>query len=276
MYTQKGTDLRRFYIGRLIVAANGPPGDDPVTFQLMMRYDVEFKIPCVRPNTINPGVQLDADILPGAIRMLGDGLKTELPAIPISYAGTLPPPGIYEVPNATIQLHRLQTTFGWNENDEEANILFYKSWPDDLYQNSSNVDLSYLVVPNGATSISECGFKTSLTADTILFGTLTDVSATVTVSTADEDTEGIDVTIPEGLSWLTQLITFENVNFANPDNGKLPINFGSNYLLDKRPLIKRGTTIIQVAPAPSLLELRAEQLSYRYNMLVKKLGKLLV
>jgi hypothetical protein len=275
MYTQKGSDLRRFFIGRMIIAANGPPGDEPVVFQLMMHYDVELMIPCIRPDITTTGFKLAVDVVAGAIRMTGTGLKTELPAIPMQYTGSLPPPGIYEVPNATIPLRRQQTTFGWNENDEETNVLFYRDWPADLYENSNNYDLNYLVVPNGATSIQDCGFKSTLTSDTILFSSLSDISAEVVVTTADEDIEGIDVTIPEGYSWLTQEVAFDNVNFANADNGKLPLHFGSNFLQDKRPLIKAGTTLIQIGPAPTLAEMRLEQLTHRYNTMVSKLGKLL-
>jgi hypothetical protein len=275
MYTQKGSDLRRFYIGRMIIAANGPPGDEPVVFQLMMRYDVEFMIPCIRPDISTTGIKLDADILSGAIRMTGTGLKTELPAVPMSYQGTLPPPGVYEVPNATIPLRKLQTTFGWNENAEGNNVLFYRDWPSDLYDNSNNYDLTYLVIPNGAMSINDCGFKSTLTSDTILFSSLSDISADVVVTTGDEDLEGVDMTIPEGLSWLTQEILFDNVNFANAENGKLPLHFGSNFLLAKAPLIKRGTTLIQVGPAPTLAEMKLDELRHRYDKIVSKLGKLL-
>jgi len=275
MYTQKGSDLRRFFIGRMIIAANGPPGDEPVIFQLMMHYDVEFMIPCIRPDITTTGIKLDADVLAGAIRMTGTGLKTELPAIPMSFTGTLPPPGIYQVPNATIPLRRQQTTFGWNENDAEDNKLFYRDWPADIYDNSNNYDLSYLVVPNGATTINDCGFKSTLTSDTILFSSLSDISAEVLVTVADEDLEGIDVTIPEGYSWLTQEIEFANVNFANAENGKLPLHFGSHFLLGRRPLIKSGTIIVQIGPAPSLAEMKLDELRDRYNRIVNKLGKLL-
>lgn len=275
MYTQIGSDLRRFFIGRMIIAANGPPGDEPVVFQLMMSYDVEFMIPCIRPDITTTGIKLEADVVAGAIRMTGAGLKAELPAIPMKYTGTLPPPGIYEVPNATIPLRRQQTKFGWNEFDTENNILFYRDWPADLYDNSNNYDLNYLVVPNGAATIQDCGFKSTLTADTIMFSSLSDISAEVVITMAEEEIEGIDVTIPEGHSWLTQEITFENVNFANVDNGRLPLHFGSNYLQDKRPLIKAGTTLVQIGPAPTLAEMKLEELTHRYNTMVSKLGKLL-
>lgn len=254
MYTTKGTDPRRFYIGRFVIALNGNPGQQENTFHIMLDYEVRLSVPCAKPlPSILGDFTFDANAFPGSVKLTG-ALVNEINSVGVTYTGSMPSPGVYSIPNTTLLLKNNIVNFGWNETDEGVNKLYYKDWPKDYIDNSKLYIISHLVVPVGATSLDQCGFRETLNGPTILFSSLREPKGTLT-STSDEDTSGLDLVMEAGLSWLTPPIAFDNIQFAT-ETGVVPAGFASIAKYQGTPFILSGTSIRRVSGPPTLTELK--------------------
>lgn len=271
MYTTKGVDPRRFYIGRYVVVLNGSPGTENTTFQVMLEYTVDFKVPLAKSLDVDAAsFTFPASVFPGSIKVTG-ALTNEIDKVDIIYAGVLPAPGVYSVPNSIMWLKTNVVNFGWNEDDAEDNKLGYKAWPADIVQNSTLTRLAYLVVPTGALTMADCGYRTTLNGPTVLFKSLT-IPTAVVASTADADeNSGVDLTISDASpSWWTPPISRDNIQFAN-GNGLTPLSFASIAANQSTPIILAGTNITQVAPPPTTTELELLDLKYKlHNLSISK------
>lgn len=94
MYTTLGSDERRYYIGRLMIAASGNITEG-ATFQLMMRYRVKLFVPKVP--TIAP-VPETGYVLDRVLKADGDVAGTNVPSI--SCASRIPAVGFYQLGEA--------------------------------------------------------------------------------------------------------------------------------------------------------------------------------
>lgn len=108
MYTQPGSDLRRYSPGRVVVAFAGSPGDI-ATFQVMLRYSVRLYVSMADPRSLIPPA-------PPVVRPLVLGNTTGL-ALPYDGGET----GFDVIPNLGVTLlpekdyfltHRYNFTFG--------------------------------------------------------------------------------------------------------------------------------------------------------------------
>lgn len=270
MYTSKGIDPRRFYIGRYVVVLNGSPGTEETTFQVMMDYEVHFKVPLAKSLDNSAATfTFTESVFPGSIGVTGS-LTNEIGKVDIVYAGALPQPGVYSVPNAVMYLRNNILDFGWNENTVENNQLQYKDWPKDLLDNSNILKLAYLVVPKGATSMADCGFRTELNGATVLFKTLTLSSAVLTTTAnSDQTASGVNIKVDDtALSWWLPPISYDNIQFVSGDevDGRLPEGF-ARQSLQSIPIILAGTGINLVGPPPSSVEDELTELKFQLHKL---------
>jgi len=268
MYTTKGQDPRRFFIGRYIVALAGSPGPN-TTFQLMLKYHVRFSVPAVLGTDQAPTDHIiQSDVFPGTIGVDGAGITNPISPTDINSASGPPPPGIYAVPNATVLLKRGAVSFGWNEDDEGDNELYYRDWPSKFLAQCVLKRVATLVVPTGATTYAQCGFQEVVGGEVTMFGTLTLATATALVTPDSEDASGVDLTIPDGLSWLTPIIPRDNIIFLELDLGVNPDRFARIANHSDVPIITSGTPIKLIAPAPTTLETQLQQLQHEFNRMV--------
>lgn len=93
MYTTLGADIRRYYIGRLVMALTGDVGPAGASFQILLRYRVKLYVPCV--TLVQP--LTGSRPFTGTQTLVGP-TQTAVPSVQfVSSSAPIPPIGVYRL-----------------------------------------------------------------------------------------------------------------------------------------------------------------------------------
>jgi hypothetical protein len=130
MYTARGTDPRRLFIGRFLAAYTGAPGPN-VSFQINLKYKVEFSVPIALGEIPGPEIGqyvFTADLISGAPSLLetqtelSPALLADVPASDVTCLSPLPESGTWRVKLGSsamlLKVGPVNTTLDTENNNE--------------------------------------------------------------------------------------------------------------------------------------------------------------
>jgi hypothetical protein len=245
MYTTKGTDLRRYYIGRYAAALTGEPGPN-VTFQIMLRYSVVLSVPAAvdSDSPLTDEYIMPADFVSGRSGVTGEGVTT--PSLPQPPTGPVPPAGEWLVPNAFFNLKEGDSLLF----DGLEGAGYFDQWPKFVQVNYPPVRLYSLVVLPGTTTAQDLRYRTEAG------GTIHSMpsASAVTITAVDNPTEADNYTlrmqVNEGPQWLP--VPGDGLVAPGDWGNAPPVDFPGGWGSFEPPIIVAGTRLTRLASADTV------------------------